>query len=55
MNLQIIELNGPIMVVDEVLKKIDKANNDVNIKALTDHTYGTLYVCLTLFLYTVKF
>jgi len=33
-NLQVIELNGPIMVVDEVLKKIDKAHNDVNIKGV---------------------
>jgi len=33
-NLQVIELNGPIMVVDEVLKKIDKAHNDINIKGV---------------------
>jgi len=33
-NLQVIELNGPIMVVDEVLKKINKAHNDVNIKGV---------------------
>lgn len=33
-NLQIIELNGPIMVVDEVLEKIEKAKNDMNIKGV---------------------
>ena len=33
-NLQIIELNGPIMVVDEVLEKIEKAKNDINIKGV---------------------
>ena len=33
-NLQIIELNGPIMVVDEVLKKIEKAKADINIKGV---------------------
>jgi len=33
-NLQIIELNGPIMVVDEVLAKIEKAKNDINIKGI---------------------
>ena len=33
-NLQIIELNGPIMVVDDVLEKIEKAKSDVNIKGV---------------------
>jgi len=33
-NLQIIELNGPIMVVDDVLKKIEKAKADINIKGV---------------------
>lgn len=33
-NLQIIELNGPILVVDEVLEKIETAKNDVNIKGV---------------------
>ena len=33
-NLQIIELNGPIMVVDEVLEKIEKAKTNVNIKGI---------------------
>jgi len=33
-NLQIIELNGPIMIVDEVLEKIETAKNDINIKGI---------------------
>ena len=33
-NLQIIELNGPIMVVDEVLEKIEKAKSDINIQGV---------------------
>jgi len=33
-NLQVIELNGPIMVVDDVLKKIEKAKTDINIKGV---------------------
>ena len=33
-NLQIIELNGPIMVVDEVLEKIEKAKIDTHIKGV---------------------
>lgn len=33
-NLQIIELNGPIMVVDEVLEKIEKAKTDTHIKGV---------------------
>ena len=33
-NLQIIELNGPIMVVDDILQKIEKAKFDTNIKGV---------------------
>lgn len=33
-NLQTIELSGPIMVVDDVLNKIEKAKNDKNIKGV---------------------
>ena len=33
-NLQIIELNGPIMVVDEILEKIEKAKSAINIKGV---------------------
>jgi protease-4 len=33
-NLQTIELNGPIMIVDDVLEKIEKAKNDQNIKGV---------------------
>ena len=33
-NLQIIELNGPIMVVDDILGKIEKAKNDINIQGV---------------------
>ena len=33
-NLQIIELNGPIMVVDEVLEKIEKAKTNIDIKGV---------------------
>ena len=33
-NLQIIELNGPIMVVDEILEKIENAKSDINIKGV---------------------
>jgi protease-4 len=33
-NLQIIELNGPIMIVDEVLEKIEKAKKNVAIKGV---------------------
>jgi len=33
-NLQIIELNGPIMIVDDVLEKIETAKNDINIKGV---------------------
>jgi len=33
-NLQIIELNGPIMVVDDILKKIETAKFDSNIKGV---------------------
>ena len=33
-NLQIIELNGPIVIVDEVLEKIETAKNDINIKGI---------------------
>lgn len=33
-NLQTIELNGPIMIVDDVLGKIEKAKSDVNIKGV---------------------
>jgi len=33
-NLQIIELNGPIMVVDDVLEKIEKAKSDINIQGV---------------------
>lgn len=33
-NLQIIELNGPIMIVDDVLEKIAKAKQDINIKGV---------------------
>jgi protease-4 len=33
-NLQTIELNGPIMIVDDVLAKIQKAKNDANIKGV---------------------
>ncbi len=33
-NLQIIELSGPIMVVDEVLEKIEKAKKDTTIKGV---------------------
>jgi len=33
-NLQIIELNGPIMIVDEVLEKIELAKTNVNIKGV---------------------
>lgn len=33
-NLQIIELNGPIMVVDDILAKIEKAKNDKNIQGV---------------------
>jgi len=33
-NLQIIELNGPIMIVDEVLEKIEKAKTNIDIKGV---------------------
>jgi len=33
-NLQIIELNGPIMVVDDVLEKIENAKSNINIKGV---------------------
>jgi protease-4 len=33
-NLQIIEINGPIMIVDDVLEKIETAKNDSNIKGV---------------------
>lgn len=33
-NLQIIELNGPIMVVDEVLEKIENAKSNIEIKGV---------------------
>lgn len=33
-NLQIIELNGPIMIVDDVLEKIEKAKSDPNIQGV---------------------
>lgn len=33
-NLQIIELNGPIMVVDEVLEKIENAKSNIDIKGV---------------------
>lgn len=33
-NLQIIELDGPIMVVDDILEKIQKAKTDLNIKGV---------------------
>lgn len=33
-NLQIIELTGPIMVVDDVLAKIEKAKTDINIQGV---------------------
>lgn len=33
-NLQIIELNGPIMVIDDVLAKIEKAKTDSNIRGV---------------------
>ena len=33
-NLQTIELSGPIMMVDDVLEKIEKAKNDINIKGV---------------------
>jgi len=33
-NLQIIELNGPIMVVDDILEKIENAKSDINIKGV---------------------
>ncbi|MGB3752174.1 MAG: signal peptide peptidase SppA [Arcobacteraceae bacterium] len=33
-NLQIIELNGPIMVVDDILSKIEKAKTDINIQGV---------------------
>lgn len=33
-NLQVIELNGPIMVVDDILTKIDTAKTDPNIKGV---------------------
>jgi len=33
-NLEVIELNGPIMIVDEILEKIEKAKNDPKIKGV---------------------